>query len=234
MGWGGEERRFLRIEEISEFVEGIAAQEKVVGQPSVLWVPLEREEERMYFRKKVVYDGFEGWVDYCEHEDWPTLEEWAVPQRLTQLARTARIVAKATGCLKEDATAFLLANDTPTYWPLDAEVDALGGISLRVRHPQVSMRDVTRALSDLRREAFGGSGLAAKPRHKRATEVYEWVEYWKKDLGSLDWQKCYEWFVENQEQGPPYRNMRSFRQAYYAEHARRKRVRREAEQLGGA
>ena len=132
------------------------------------------------------------------------------------------------------AEKFLLANDTPTYWPLDAEVDAWGSISLHVRHPQVSMRDVTRALSDLRREAFGGSGLAPKGRHSWGTMVFEFVELCREEWGSPHWPLCYAAFLKSQKEKPPYRNMRSFRQAYYDEHARRKRVRREAEQLGGA
>ncbi|HZL64261.1 MAG TPA: hypothetical protein VFD50_04835, partial [Thermoleophilia bacterium] len=68
----GAERRFLKIEEISNFVESIAELEKPAGQPSFLWVPLEREEEVVRYRVKVVYDGFERWVDYHEGRYSPT------------------------------------------------------------------------------------------------------------------------------------------------------------------
>jgi hypothetical protein len=64
----GEERRFLRVEEISDFVEEIAGQEKPIGEPRFLWVPLYRDEnEVLFYRMKVVYDGFGWWIDYYEH-----------------------------------------------------------------------------------------------------------------------------------------------------------------------
>lgn len=233
----GEERRFLQVEEISDYVEAVAAQESSSGEPSFLWVPLAPDPEVNWlpYRMKVVYDGFDRWVDYYENDYRLTSEDWAKMQgqRLARLASAARSVAKATGCLKEEATAFLLADYTPFFVPFSAVVDEhSGGITLHVRHPQVSVRDVTRALSDLRWEAFGGSGLAPKGRHSWGTVVFEFVELCREEWGSPHWPLCYAAFLRSQKEKPPYRNMRSFRQAYYAEHARRERVRREAERVG--
>jgi hypothetical protein len=189
----------------------------------------------MFYRMKVVYNGFDRWVDYYENEYRLTREDWAKMQlqRLARLASAARSMAKATGCVKEEATAFLLANYTPFFVPFDAGIDEhSGGIALHIRHPQVSGLDVTRALSELRPRAFSGLGLAPKGRHSWGTGVFEFVEIWREVWARPNWPLCYEAFLEFEKEKPPYRNMRGFRQAYYAERARRAWVQREAEQMG--
>lgn len=229
----GEDRHFLKVEEISDFIEEAAAKEKSVGEPSFLWVPLRRDPpEVMQYRVKVVYDGFGWWIDYYERAYSLKEVDLSQQQPLSRLAEAAREVAKAAGCLKEEATAFLLANDIPFFVPLTAELDDGGGIEVHIRHPQVSVRDVARAIARVQGRAFAGSGLAPKPRHGWGTKVFEFVEMWREEFGKPDWEDCWEAFLEVQTEKPPYKKMRGFRQAYYDERRRRERVRREAEQLG--
>jgi hypothetical protein len=176
------------------------------------------------------------------------------------LADAGERIARVTGCLREEATAFLLANRTPYFVPLDVKIDDdSGGIVVHIRHRQVSMGDVERMVSLVRIEAFGGFGLGRKARHRWATEVFEFVEHWREDHGSAQWEECWKAFkvktgieelspdwkgvwrllraekllMDERRRGkPPYKNMRSFRQAYYTERKRRERVARDAENLG--
>jgi hypothetical protein len=213
---------FLDLPQVSPFLEKWGEGQVPEGDPVPLAVPTGYDDETepfpaLVYRIQVTWRGWSSATLVAEGRP-PSHDEFRRQGALVRLHDASTAMARETGCEPEEAVAFLLCDLAPSLpWIELLYDDDCEATLIRVRHPEVSAREVAQAYRALPPgPMIYGGRLHQRRRRLWPERVETFVGQYRTTRPKALWGEMWEAFQQAYpDASEHYTGVRSFQQTYY-------------------